>query len=141
VYAQVPRERIRAIDWLPLEAYPLGLREIDVACCPLADAPFNRCKTPIKAWEAAACGSAVVASPTVYGPTLTHGEDGYLCATKEEWLGALERLVEDATERRRVRDNLRRRVATACSLEGNAWRWPAAWARLAARAGEGRRAA
>lgn len=135
IYEAVPAARIRAIDWLPVGEYPLGLRNVDVACCPLADAPFNRCKTPIKAWEAAACGSAVVASPTIYGATLTHGEDGYLCATREDWLEALERLVVDADERRRVARNLRRRVATECSLEANAWRWPAAWARLAARAG------
>jgi len=141
VYEAVPAARIRAIDWLPVGEYPLGLRNVDVACCPLADAPFNRCKTPIKAWEAAACGSAVVASPTIYGQTLTHGEDGYLCATKEDWLGALERLVADDAERRRLARNLRRRVATEHSLEANAWRWPAAWSRLATRTGAGRRTA
>lgn len=133
IYEAVPAQRIRAIDWLPLDAYPLGLRNVDIACCPLADVPFNRAKSPIKAWEAAAAGAVVVASPTIYRQTLTHGEDGYLCATKEDWLAALERLVRDAAERTRVAGNLRRRVAGELSLEHNAWRWPAAWARLAER--------
>ena len=141
VYEQVPSQRIRAIDWLPLEVYPLGLRNIDIACCPLADAPFNRCKSAIKAWEASAAGAAVVASSTVYRQALRHGEDGYLCETKEDWLGALTRLVEDEPERRRVRENLRRRVAGEFSLEANVWRWPAAWARLRERSREWRRAA
>jgi glycosyltransferase involved in cell wall biosynthesis len=141
VYAAVPRERITAIGWLPLEHYLVGLRNVDVACCPLADKPFNRTKTPIKSWEASAAGSAVVASPTVYRQTITHGEDGYLCATGEEWLAALERLVDDAQERRRLAGNLRRRVATEHSLEANAWRWPAAWTRLAAAGGLIRRVA
>jgi glycosyltransferase involved in cell wall biosynthesis len=134
VYEQVPPDRIRSIEWLPLEQYPVGLREVDVACCPLADVPFNRAKSPIKAWEAAAAGAAVVASPTIYGQSLKDGEDGYLAATGAEWLAALTRLVDDAVERRRVGDNLRRRVAGELSLEQNAWRWPAAWARLAERA-------
>ena len=131
VYDAVPQDRITAIGWLPLDYYVAGLRNVDIACCPLADKPFNRAKTPVKVFEAAAAGSAVVASPTVYRAVLTHGEDGYLCETGEEWLGALERLVDDETERRRLAGNLRRRVATAHSLEANAWRWPAAWTRLA----------
>jgi glycosyltransferase involved in cell wall biosynthesis len=140
--AGVPRERLVAIGWLPLHAYLVGLRNVDVACCPLADAPFNRSKSPVKCFEAAAAGAdgrgaAVVASPTVYRQVLTHGEDGYLATSGEEWLAALTRLVEDASERRRVARNLRRRVATAHGLEGNAWRWPAAWTRLAAAAPEG----
>lgn len=138
VYEAVPPDRIRPIGWLPLEGYPLGLRNVDVACCPLADAPFNRSKSPIKAWEAAAAGAAVVASPTVYrwngSHTLRHGEDSYLAASREDWLEALERLVVDPAERKRVGRNLRRRVAGELSLEQNVWRWPAAWSRLAERA-------
>jgi glycosyltransferase involved in cell wall biosynthesis len=141
IHAALPASRIRALPWMPLEAYPVGLANIDIACCPLADAPFNRCKSGIKVWEAAACGSAVVASPTIYRQTIESGEDGYLCETGEEWLAALTRLVEDEGERRRVGGNLRRRVATEHALEANAWRWPVAWARLYERCGEARRAA
>jgi glycosyltransferase involved in cell wall biosynthesis len=137
VYEAVPGDRLVAIEWLPLETYLAGLKNVDVACCPLADAPFNRCKSTVKAMEAAAAGCAVVASPTVYGQALTHGEDALLCETKEEWLAALERLVADEAERRRLAGNLRRRVATDFSLEANAWRWPAAWTRLAGERWEG----
>jgi glycosyltransferase involved in cell wall biosynthesis len=130
IYEAVPRDRITAIGWLPLESYLVGLRNVDVACCPLADKPFNRCKTTVKAQEAAAAGSAVVASPTIYRQLITPGEDGLLCETGPEWLAALERLVDDDVERRRLGRNLRRTVATEHSLEANAWRWPAAWTRL-----------
>lgn len=134
VYDQVPAERIRAIDWLPVEAYPLGLANVDIACCPLADAPFNRSKTPIKAWEAAASGSAVVASPTVYGQVIEHGATGYLCETADAWEDALAHLIEDEDRRQRLARRLLRRVEREHSLETQWWRWPAAWADLAARA-------
>lgn len=130
IYEQVPRERITAIGWLPIEQYLWGLRNVDIACCPLAEAPFNRCKTPIKAMEAAACGAAVVASPTIYRQVIANCRNGYLCETREQWLGALTFLVEAAHERRRVARELRRTVATDWSLEANAWRWPVAWRRL-----------
>jgi glycosyltransferase involved in cell wall biosynthesis len=139
--AAVPRARLRAVPWRPIAEYPGSLAGIDIACCPVEDVPFNRCKSPIKAWESAAAGSAVVASPTVYRQTITHGEDGLLCASAEEWEAALERLLADEAERRHLAAALLARVVRDHRLEDNAWRWPAAWARLAARAGEGRRAA
>lgn len=134
VYEHVPAHRIRAVAWLPIDAYPLGLRGIDIACCPLEDRPFNRCKTAIKSWEAAASGSAVVASPLIYGSTITHGEDGLLCQTADEWEEALCLLVEDAHRRKQFARRLLRRVEREHTLEREAWRWPVAWAQLAERA-------
>jgi hypothetical protein len=83
--------------------------------------------TPIKAMEAAALGAAVVASPTVYGSVIVDGESGALCRTVEEWTAALLRLVDDARLRRQWARALRHRVEKHHTLEGNLWRWPAAW--------------
>lgn len=123
----VPPERVRRIPWLALEVYPLGLLNIDVGCCPLADVPFNRCKTPIKAWEYAVSGAAVVASPTVYGQVIRHGENGYLASTADEWEDGIARLLEDTFHRREVGGRLRTDITERYSLEQNAWKWPAAW--------------
>ena len=72
----VPPERLLKVPWLHPEDYPKGLVGIDIGCCPLDDHPFNRCKSPIKAWEYALGGAAVVASPTVYGKVLRSTSSG-----------------------------------------------------------------
>lgn len=131
IYAHVPIDQIVAVPWMPIEEYPKGLLDIDIGCCPLENRPFNRCKTPIKAYEYGVSGSAVVASPTVYRHAITHGENGYLATTAEEWEEALSLLVEREALRYRLAAQLRRDVVERWSLKKNYWRWPMAWNRLA----------
>lgn len=128
IYDHVPRDRIAALDWLPITEYPAGMVNIDIGCCPLSDTPFNRAKTYIKAMEYAAGGSAVVASPTVYHQIIEHEYDGYICRTADEWEAALIELVSSANQRKRLAQRLLHKVQTEHSLELNAWRWPVAWA-------------
>ena len=71
-----PRSALLRVPWLHPEDYPKGLVGIDIGCCPLDDHPFNRSKSPIKAWEYALSGAAVVASPTVYGRVIRHAANG-----------------------------------------------------------------
>jgi glycosyltransferase involved in cell wall biosynthesis len=130
IYDQVPHDRIAMIDWLPIHQYPAGMVNIDIGCCPLADTPFNRAKTYIKALEYAASGAAVVASPTVYGQLLQHGKDGYICRTADEWEEALAALITSANRRKRLAYALLQKVMGHHSLAGNVWRWPAAWAEI-----------
>jgi glycosyltransferase involved in cell wall biosynthesis len=126
----VSPERVKRLAWLPVEAYPLNLAQLDIACCAVADEPFSRCKTPIKAWESTLAGSAVVATPTLYGRTIEHGVDGLLAETADEWETALLALVDDPAYRRQLRKAQRRRIAERHSLERNAWKWPSAWAQI-----------
>ena len=77
----VPERRLKRLTWMPQHEYPLGLVGVDIGCCPLEDRPFNRCKTPIKAWEYALSGAAVVASPTVYGQCISSSFNGWLGTT------------------------------------------------------------
>jgi len=126
----VPADRLTLLPWMPLEEYPLGVANIDIGCCPLSDSAFNRAKTPIKSWEYAVSGAAVVASPTIYKQVITPGLDGYICETADEWETALAALVMDADLRRRMNGWLLDKVERQHSLEGNLWRWPAAWAEI-----------
>jgi glycosyltransferase involved in cell wall biosynthesis len=123
----VPSERLVRLPWLPLEQYPAGLAEIDIACCSVADTPFNRAKSPIKAYEAAIAGAAVVATPTVYGALLEHRRTGYLAETVDQWTDALAVLVEQHATRRMIARRLLHHVERSCSLRANLWRWPSAW--------------
>lgn len=127
----IPIDRLVVIPWLPLHQYPAGLRDIDVGCCAVADTPFNRSKSPIKAYEAAIAGAAVVATPTVYGKLISHGENGYLAETADEWETALMDLVERPSHRAILARRLQRHVERRCSLAENLWRWPAAWSAIA----------
>jgi hypothetical protein len=49
-----------------------------IAFLPLADTPFNRCKSDLKALEAGGHGLAILASPVVYAGSLRDGETGRL---------------------------------------------------------------
>lgn len=129
-YEQVPNERIAMLDWMPIHAYPAGMKNVDIGCCPLGNTQFNRAKTYIKALEYAASGAAVVASPTVYGQVIEHGEDGYLAETVDAWIEDLSRLVEDYHHRKDLSKRLLAKVRREHTLEQNAWRWVEAWTDL-----------
>lgn len=140
VQAHVPADRLVTIPWLPLERYPQSLVDIDIACCAVADTPFNRCKSQIKAIEAAVAGAAVVVTPTVYGSLIEHGVTGYVAETVDDWESALVDLVERPAVRSIMARRLVRVVERQHTLDVNLWRWPSAWAQIAedARARRGR---
>jgi glycosyltransferase involved in cell wall biosynthesis len=130
IWEHVPHRQIKALPWLPQESYPLGLVGVDIGCCPLEDRPFNRCKTPIKAWEYALSGAAVVASPTVYSHSIADAVNGYLCLDADQWEEALSYLVESEDLRRNLAARLKADVLEKWSLRRNYRRWPEAWRRL-----------
>ena len=130
VRREVPPERLVRVPWLHPEDYPKGLVGIDIGCCPLQETPFNRSKSPIKAFEYALSGAAVVASPTVYRHAIDDGVTGFLPRDADEWEADLAYLVEHEWGRRTMAANLKRDVLAKWSLRKNYWRWPAAWNRL-----------
>lgn len=125
----VPEPRIKRLAWRPVAKYPAGLVGVDIACCPLEERHFNRCKTPIKAMEAGLSGSAVVASPTVYREIID-GKNGLLASDADDWEWSLEALIEHENYRRRLAAQLERDVLAKWSLDKNYRRWPDAWRRL-----------
>lgn len=126
----VPSDRLVTLPWLPLQSYPAGLAQLDIACCAVADTPFNRAKSQIKVYESAAAGSAVVAS-AFYLPSVEHGQTGYIASTADEWEGALRQLVEHEATRKILARRLLKSIEKRHSLAGNLHRWPEAWAGIA----------
>jgi glycosyltransferase involved in cell wall biosynthesis len=98
------------VEWVDIGRYPALVNRIDIGLCPLQDDQFNRCKTPIKAYEYAMGGAAVVASPTQYG-SVVRGK-GSIARTEADWFAAIERYIVDTEKRRRDADALRRYVLT-----------------------------
>lgn len=127
----VPSERIVSLPWMSLETYPAGLAQIDIGCCAVADTPFNRPKSNIKAMEYAAAGAAVVASPTLYSGLIEDRVSGYIADSVHLWEFWLSRLVESHAQRQIMATRLLKTVERRYSLAVNLWRWPAAWSQIA----------
>lgn len=137
--AAVPPDRLLLLPWLPLDRYPEGLVEVDIACCAVAADRWNANKSPIKAYEAAVAGAAVVASPTVYGDLVEHGLTGYLAETADDWERNLGELLDRPALRAIMATRLLRVVEKRHALARNVGAWPAAWAAIQADAAERRR--
>lgn len=115
--AQVPAVRVRRLgcphpalkllateggDWqTDLGTYAASLAGGAIGLCPLPDAPFNRGKSPVKAYEySLAAGMAVIGSPTQYGDVLADGR-GIVVADGDAlgWARALDAYLSDGARR------------------------------------------
>lgn len=128
----VPSGCLTVLPHLPLDLYPRSYAEIDIACCPLEDVPFNRAKSPIKAMEFAAAGAAVVASPTVYSGLIRTGTDGLIASSADHWEHLLDILIENPRYRATLGRRLLYRVERDHTLQANISKWPAAWTEILA---------
>jgi glycosyltransferase involved in cell wall biosynthesis len=128
----VPAGRLHYLPWIELAKYPAGLVNIDIACCSVADTPFNQCKSIIKALEAGASGSAVVATSALYRQIIRHNDTGLIADTADEWAAGLGTLVADAQYRRVLARRLRRVVVERHNLQRSAGVWLEAFAWLLA---------
>jgi glycosyltransferase involved in cell wall biosynthesis len=131
ILENVDRDRLAILPWMRLQEYPYGIRQIDIGCCAVADTPFNRPKSNIKAMEYAAAGAAVVASPTLYAGLVDSGYSGFIADSVGEWEDGLSVLIESNALRRMMATRLLRTVEKHHSLAGNLFRWPAAWSQIA----------
>ena len=93
--------------------YHQRMRGCDIAFLPLADTPFNRCKSDLKAVEAAGHGLALLASPVVYGQSVREGETGRLFRTPAELRQALRDWQQNPASVRAMGERGRQWVASA----------------------------
>lgn len=123
----LPEDRRTYRPWIHPNVYPYQYAGFDIACCPLADVPFNHMKTPCKAFEAGAAECAVVASPTVYGDVIMHNRNGMIARTVEEWVDALSLYIEDAKTRKQHSQRWSKEVEKKHNLDKNCWQWVHVW--------------
>lgn len=123
----LPPDRMTVRDWVPVSQYPHQYADFDIACCPLTDLPFNRMKSPCKAFEAGAAQCAVVASPVVYGHVIDDKKNGLIAYTTDEWIAALELLINNQKLRVRLARRWMERVEQRHNLDRNCWQWSAVW--------------
>lgn len=123
----LPADRLHYLPWTSIEDYPAALKNIDIACCSVADTEWNKSKSCIKWYEMSMAGSAVVASHALYGSEIQDGYDGLLATSVEEWVEQLSRLVADARLRREINRAARQTVRDHHNLALSWSRWINAW--------------
>jgi glycosyltransferase involved in cell wall biosynthesis len=94
------------------------LHRFDVGIMPLADDAWSQGKCAYKLIQYMAVGLPVVASPIgMNRKVVSHGENGFLATTAEEWLTSLRILAQDPDLRRRMGDAGRLRVERDFALD------------------------
>jgi len=93
------------------KTYLRKLSLADISIAPLEKSEFNEAKSNIKYLEASVLNLASVCTPTEpFMNTITHGVNGYLAATSEEWEQSLLELVDNEAKRTEVANNAYRYV-------------------------------
>jgi len=118
----------RNLPEVPLEVHPWSedteISEIcsfDVGIMPLTDDPWESGKCGYKLIQCMACGLPVVASPVgANNKIVTHGVDGLLASTEEEWTQALITLRDNHEMCSVMGRAAREKVAKEFSLQTNA---------------------
>ena len=106
-------------DFTPLCDYPTYqhlLGESEISFMPLADTPFNRCKSDLKFLEASAHRVAALASRVVYDGSIEDGRTGMLFADATELQQRLSWLVANPAAARAMADSARAHVAASRML-------------------------
>jgi GT2 family glycosyltransferase/glycosyltransferase involved in cell wall biosynthesis len=101
----------------------------DIGITPLADTPFNRCKSAIKTLDYAALGLPVLASDIApyRGSLADHGGGMLIPNDTTAWLAALSRLIRDPELRAQLAAGARAALATTGTLASQAAARREAW--------------
>jgi glycosyltransferase involved in cell wall biosynthesis len=100
----VASDRIKQLAFVPWQRLPGLLARFDINIAPLeANNPFCQAKSEVKYIEAGLVRVPTVASRTdAFEYAIRSAENGLLVDGHQDWVGALERLVEDAPFRREM---------------------------------------
>lgn len=131
--ADIPLDRIIRLPIVGIDEYP-KLHQVTIGCCSVADTPFARCKSPIKAFEYGLAGAAVVGTDLLYGDAIRR-DGGIVVGSDTSWEEALVSLIEHPSERDMLAGTWRFYVARHHSLTGNLHRWASAYSEIAASVG------
>lgn len=129
-FAWVYGIQARVTGWQELWAYYRSI-DFDIGLAPLAETPFNRSKSPIKAIEYGALGIPVIAS--AYGPYADYvldGVTGFLVHGSHEWNRYLRLLTNDHGLRAEMGRKAKEQAAQ-WTIQNGWHRWADVYERLA----------
>lgn len=107
-------------------------QKADIFLGPLVDNHFNACKSPIKFFEYSALGAPGIFSRLApYSDVISHGQDGLLASSLEEWVDYLSELINNPERRSILAANAQITIKSKWLLSQNAWRWMDAYQKAA----------
>lgn len=118
---------VEVMPGVPMSEYGSMLARIapHIFLAPLAPHEFNRSKSNIRPLDAFALSAAVVASDYgEYGSCIHNGVNGYKCVTEDDWIQALETLIENHSLRIRIGNAGRQSVESQYSWQNPDCREP-----------------
>lgn len=93
-------DRIDFVPYLDWRALPREIARMDACVAPLLTNRFNECKSDLKFLETALCSVPLVASNvSQLADTIRDGANGFLAASKDEWVAKLETLMVNPDRR------------------------------------------
>jgi glycosyltransferase involved in cell wall biosynthesis len=111
---------LTALPWRA-ETEVEDLRKLDVGLAPAPITEWNKRKFFMKLVQYMALGIPPVCSPIGSNPeVIEHGRTGFLADTREEWVGAIERLVTDAALRLEMSERAAKVAHEKYTLQANA---------------------
>lgn len=119
------------VQWLPAHSYNypafaqyFQTQEADIVIAPLVDNIFNAAKSPLKFFEYSSIGApGVYSNLDPYQQVITHGENGFLASTLEEWRFYLEALIQNAELRHRMAIKAQQTIHDRWLLSQNLGQW------------------
>jgi processive 1,2-diacylglycerol beta-glucosyltransferase len=119
------------VKWIPANFYSYKEfsaffqdQMVDIFIAPLIDNPFNKHKSPIKFFEYSALGvPGVFSNLETYSGVITHGHNGLLASSLNEWTDCLLQLIEDENLRFFIATNAQETIRSNWLLSKNAFRW------------------
>lgn len=96
----------------------------DIGLAPLEITDFTKAKSNLKYLEGAAAKlPMVLTNITQYRKSVTHGVDGFLAETEEDWYKYLKMLVESKELRDKIGGNAYKNIVDNHTIQGNIWRY------------------
>lgn len=95
VFEALPTARKTLHGYMSYEAYLRLMGECAISLSPMEDRPLRDTKSDAKFLDAARAGVLTIASPVIYDRVITHGENGLLARTLEDWPAQLRLALSD----------------------------------------------
>ncbi len=127
------------VKWIPAHSYEyvdfardFQTHDADIFIAPLVDNPFNRAKSPLKFFEYSSIGvPGVYSRLEPFEQMITHGQDGLLASSPEEWLECLTQLIQSPELRSQLAHGAQETIRSKWLLSQNAYRWRDVYTQIA----------
>lgn len=126
------------VKWIPSQTYEyidfatyFQTQRADIFIAPLVDNLFNQAKSPLKFFEYTALGvPGVYSRLDPFEQVITHGYDGLLASSQDEWLDNLSQLIESKEMRYQIAVNAQKTIRARWLLSQNAHQWQEVYERF-----------